>query len=60
MSNCLDCPHADTYHDEFKALSKKLTDAIKQFNHGHFQMAIEEMEVVVIRLEQMHHRRMGR
>jgi len=58
--DCLNCENADTYHDEFKQLSKKLSDAIKEFNHGHFASAIEEMELVVIRLEQMHHRRMGR
>ena len=58
--SCQDCPHADEFHTEFMNLSKRLKDAIKEFNHGHFQMAIEEMEVVVIRLEQMHYKRMGR
>jgi hypothetical protein len=43
-----------------KALANKLTLAIKEFNHGHFVQAIEDMELVVIKLEQLHHERIGR
>jgi hypothetical protein len=58
--DCLNCEHAAKYHDEFKDIAKKLRDAIREFEHGHFMLAIEEMEVVAIRLEQMHIKRMGR
>jgi hypothetical protein len=58
--DCQDCEHAVEYHEEFMKISKRLRDAIKEFNHGHFCTAIEEMEVLIIRLEQMHYKRMGR
>ena len=58
--DCLNCENAPRYHDEFKALAKRLEDAIRQFERGHTMQAIEDMELVVIRLEQMHRTRMGR
>lgn len=58
--NCIDCPNAGKFHDEMKNLSKKLSEAIKMFNKGQFLQAIEDMELVVIRLEQIHHERLDR
>lgn len=57
---CVDCPQADKHHSEMKALAKRLTDAIREFEHGHMMTAIEEMELVVIHLEAIHKQRMER
>ena len=60
MPHCHDCEHGPKYHDEFKSLANDVRGAIKQFSHGHFMQAIEDMETIAVRLERLHHDQLGR